>query len=152
MRNKNVWDIIGFTYHPHQKKYALIRVYSSEQNSHNSELCLSCTRCLHPDSSIFCFQCKAPRPPDWTTGNEFLDSLMMTSWKNVYSKADNYIQWVQFEQLNNIQEISDFEYTHTAEWIKETNTTGVLLKLIYGGEDAQSFDFYRVIKYLFVNN
>ena len=36
--------------------------------------------------NAFCYECKAPRSVDWTTGNKSLDSFIMESWSNVKNK------------------------------------------------------------------
>jgi hypothetical protein len=127
------------------KKYALVRAHT-KQPSCNSELCLSCTRCLHPTLKTFCFQCKAPRPPDWTSGNESLDSFIKASWENAQTKVDSYLEWIKYERLSNIETASSlkFECQQTADW---ENTKKVMLKLIDSGKNGQSFDFTKV-KYL----
>src|SRR6185369_6374997 len=70
----DVWITIGFTYDARRRQYCLLKV--------DDGVCLACTRWLDPKINAFCFNCKAPRPLDWTTGNKSLDSFIMESWKN----------------------------------------------------------------------
>ena len=65
----DVWVTIGFTYDASEQKYYLLK----EEDGHG--LCLACTHQLKPKINAFCYECKAPRPVDLTTGNKSLDSL-----------------------------------------------------------------------------
>ena len=104
--------------------------------------------------SAFCYRCKAPRPPDWTTGNKSLDSFIMKSWSMIERKVDGYIQWIEFDRLKDMQEapLLDHGCTHTANWISGLSSMEfpqplgitVILKKIVDGKNAQSFDFYQV--------
>ena len=79
---------IGFTYDESKGKYYLIKTRYGEK------LCLACTDELEPRINVFCYHCKAPAPPDWTTGNKSLDSFLVESWSNTGNKDDVYIQWI----------------------------------------------------------
>ena len=99
----------------------------------------------------FCLSCKAPRPLDWTTGNKSLDSFIMKSWSNINSTFESYyIQWIEYDRLTNIQEMSllDRGCTHAATWLELTykgdKAISVALKKIVDGQNAQLFDFYQV--------
>ena len=63
----------------------------------------------------------------------------MESWKNTESMYDAYIQWIEYSQLINVQEMTSLRHgcTHMAEW----QSTRVIFKPIV---DAQSFGFYQV--------
>jgi len=106
---------------------------------------------LNPCISTFCVECKAPNPPDWSTGNKSLDSFIMKSWKDILVIADGYIQWIEFCQLVNIQEMPLLEYgcTHMADWIGQmkdgSKTTRVTLKKIVDGFNSHLFNFSQVI-------
>ena len=65
---------------------------------------------LEPKINTFCFKCKAPTPPNWTTGNESLDSFIMESWKNMSNENDAYIQWIEYSLLTNIQEMTSLRH------------------------------------------
>ena len=112
------------------------------------ELCLACTLRLEPNTKInaFCYQCKAPQPPDWTTGNKSLDSFITESWSNVKNEYDAYIQWVEYSRLTDVREMTSLRYqcTHIASWLDPTTNEliRVTLKQI---DDTQSLDFYQVI-------
>src|SRR5438128_1332605 len=104
MLDANIWITIGFTYDEGQGKYCLIK-YSW----YDDGLCLACTSYLEPIKA-FCLKCKAPRPPDWSTGNKSLDSFIMKSWSNITSIRDSYyIQWIEYSRLTNIQKKSLLE-------------------------------------------
>ena len=106
---------------------------------------MDCVCHVHPKINAFCYRCKAPAPPDWTTGNKSLDSFIMESWSNVKDKYDAYIQWIEYSLLLNIQEMTSLRRgcTHIADWLEPTTneSTRVIFKSIV---DAQSFDFYQV--------
>jgi len=127
----DVWVTIGFTYNASKQKYYLIKGYLG--------LCLACTCRLEFRINAFCYECKAPRPLDWTTGNKSLDSFIMESWKNMNNEDDAYIQWIEYSLLLNIQEITSLRHgcTHIADW----QSMRVIFKPIV---DAQSLDFYQV--------
>src|SRR6185437_9945173 len=92
----DVWVTIGFTYR--RGKYCLIKEWNG--------LCLECTKRLNPKINAFCYECKAPQPPDWTTGNKILDSFIMESWSNVTHYCDAYIQWIEYSLLMNVREMT----------------------------------------------
>src|SRR6185312_218468 len=94
----DVWVTIGFTYRGGE--YCLVK------EEHKNGLCLACTQMFEPKIKAFCYQCKAPRPLDWTMGNKSLDSFIMESWKNTSNKDDVYIHWIEYSLLTNIQEIT----------------------------------------------
>ena len=102
---------------------------------------------LEPKINAFCYWCKAPQPPDWTTGNKDLDSFIMESWSNLECREDAYIQWVEYSQLTDVREMTSLRHqcTHIASWLDPTTNEliHVTLKQI---DDAQSLDFYQVIK------
>jgi len=81
-----------------------------------------CARLLIPKINVFCYDCKAPRPLDWTTGNKSLDSFIMESWKNTKNENDAYIQCIEYSLLINVQEMTSVhhECTHMAEWLEST--------------------------------
>ena len=105
-------------------------------------LCLACTKRLEPKINAFCYWCKAPQPPDWTTGNKSLDLFIMESWSNVIDKRDAYIQWIEYSLLSNVREMASLRHgcTHTAEWTTNELTRVTLKKIV----DDQSFDFHQV--------
>lgn len=148
MLNRKVWITVGFTYHT-ESKYAIVKVVS-KWDSCNVGLCLSCLDYLHPNINAFCLKCKAPRPLDWTTGNKKLDSFIMKSWDNVDTKADGYVQWIEFSQLKAIQRVVQLGHkcTHTADWLEDianqTQLRKVMFKKIVDGPNAHAFDFYQV--------
>ena len=98
--------------------------------------------------NAFCYECKAPRPVDWTTGNKSLDSFIMESWSNVNNFDDAYIQWIEYSLLMNVREMTSLRHgcTHIAEWLEPTThkLTRVSLKKIVGEGDDQLFDFHQV--------
>ena len=106
-------------------------------------LCRACTATFKPSMRAFCYECKAPRSLDWTTGNKSLDSFIMESWKNTNNNYDAYIQWIEYSLLSNVQMTSSLRHgcTHVADWLEPTTDelTHVTLKKI------ESFDFYQVI-------
>ena len=95
-------------------------------------------RLLKPNINAFCYECKAPRPLDWTTGNKSLDSFIMESWSNMKNVYDAYIQWIEYSLLMNVQEMTSLR-THVAEMMNES--IQVTLKQI---SDTQLHDFYQV--------
>ena len=109
----DVWITIGFTYKASKQKYCLIKEY------YGNGLCLVCTNELEPKINAFCFECKAPRPLDWTTSNKSLDSFIMKSWSNMKNVYDAYIQWIEYSRLTNIQGVTSLHHgcTHIAEWL-----------------------------------
>ena len=133
----NVWVTIGFTYHATCRRYCLIKV--------DDGLCLACTNLLLPEINAFCFNCKAPRPVDWTNGNESLDSFIMESRKNTSNMGDAYIQWIEYSLLTNVRQITSSHHscTHMAEWLEPNadELTRVTLKKIV---DEQNDHFYQV--------
>ena len=103
----------------------------------------------------FCYECKAPAPPDWTMSNKSLDSFIMESWSNTWHKYDAYVQWIKYSLLINVREMISLRHgcTHIADWLDDpiiNNRTKVTLKQIVIG-DTQSFDFHQV-NYFSVNN
>src|SRR6185312_2476761 len=108
-------------------------------------LCLACTKQLEPKIKAFCYDCKTPQPPDWTTGNKSLDSFIMESWSNVIDEHDAYIQWIEYSRLMNVREMTSLRHgcTHIAEWTTN-ELTRVSLKKIVGEGDDQLFDFHQV--------
>ena len=142
MLDKNVWITIGFTYH---KGYFLIRIKDG------IGICLGCAKHLDHRISAFCFECKAPRPVDWTTGNKSLDLFIMKSWSNTMNVFDSYIQWIKHSQLTDIQEaplLLRHDCTHTANLLvsreNENKVIKVTLKKLVDGQDSQSYDFNQV--------
>ena len=133
----DVWVTIGFTYDTSEQKYCLIEV--------DDKLCLACTKRLEPAINAFCYECKAPRPFDWTTGNKSLDSFIMESWGNMKTEHDAYIQWIEYYLLTNIQEMTSLRHgcTHIAD-LTMSGSTRVTLKMIVDEQNDQSFDFYQV--------
>ena len=97
-----------------------------EENGYG--VCLACTAAYERHINAFCYCCKAPRPLDWTTGNQSLDSFIMESWKNTSNENDAYIQWIEYSLLTNIQEMTPLRHgcRHIAEW----ELTRVTLKRI----------------------
>ena len=128
--------MFGFTYRGGE--YCLIK------EEYERRLCLACTRPLVPKIKAFCYECKAPQPPDWTTGNKSLDSFIMESWSNVNHECDAYIQWIKYSLLMNVQEMTSLRHgcTHTAEWTTNELTLVSLKKIV--GEGDQLFDFHQV--------
>ena len=66
------------------------------------------------------------------------------------------IQWIEFSQLVNMQEMPllQHECTHMAEWINPTVERSisdkgqlriVMLKKMLDGQNAQTYDFYQVL-------
>ena len=135
----DVWVTIGFTYDPRKQKYCLIKKYDG------CRLCLACMERLEPEINAFCYRCKSPRPLDWTTGNESLDSFIMESWSNMKNEYDAYIQWIEYSLLINMQEMTSLRHgcTHIAECLVPTTNklTCVTLKNI---GDEGLFDFHQV--------
>ena len=95
---------------------------------------------LNPKINLICYECKAPIPVDWTTGNKSLDSFIMESWSNMENLYDAYIRWIEYSLLTDVREMTSLRHqcTHIADW----QSTRVALKPIV--VDAQSFDFYQV--------
>ena len=132
----DVWVTIGFTYNIRKQKYCLIKA---------GGLCLACARHLEPKINAFCYECKAPRPLDWTTGNKSLDSFIMESWINMKYIYDAYIQWIEYSLLTNVREMTSLHHgcTHVAEWTTN-ELTRVTLKKIVDEQSDQLFDFHQV--------
>src|SRR6185436_1855189 len=131
---------IGFTYK--RGKYCLIKEKTE------NECCLGCTKKLSPKINAFCYECKAPRPLYWTTGNKSLDSFIMESWSNVKNEYDAYIQCIEYPLLTDVQEMTSLRHgcTHIAD-LTMNGSTRVTLKMIVDGQNAQSFDFHQVNYY-----
>ena len=136
----DVWATIGFTYNASKQKYCLIKV--------DDGICLACIHQLEPKINALCFNCKAPRLRDWTTGNKSLDSLIIKSWSNVKSKYDAYIQWIEYSLLTDVREMTSLRHgcTHVADWLEQTadEPTRVILKRIVDEQNNQLFDFHQV--------
>ena len=139
----NAWITIGFTYDANEREYCLVK------EMHELGVCLGCTEQFEYNRPAFCFWCKTPRLVDWTTGHNSLDSFLMKSWSNTKHKADAYLQWIEYSQLENVQETALLQYECTADWFESPRTTlvGVLLKTIVDGQNSQSFDFYQVKRF-----
>ena len=136
----DVWVTIGFTYNEWNRKYYLIK--------HEVGLCLACIMQLAPEIKAFCYECKSPRPLDWTTGNKSLDSFIMKSWSNTTNVDDAYLQWIEYSLLTDVQQMTSLTSRHgctrIADWLEPTANkwTKVALKQI---DDDQSLDFNQVI-------
>ena len=76
----------------------------------------------------------------------------MESWKNTENKYDVYLQWIEYTLLTNVQEMASLRHgcTHIADWSETTanTSTKVKLKRIVDGQNAQSFDFHKVIYFM----
>ena len=92
--------------------------------------------------NAFCYECKVPRPDDWTTGNKPLDSFITESWKNTRNKYDTYIQWIEYSLLTNVQKMTSLRHgcTHIADLTMNGSTRVTLKKIV----DNESFDFHQV--------
>src|SRR5438105_3459502 len=95
IRTNDVWVTVGFTYKESKQKYYLV-IENDEYG-----LCLACTCQLKPKIRAFCYECKAPRPLGWTTGNKSLDSFIIESWSNMTIQYDAYTQWIEYSLLIN---------------------------------------------------
>src|SRR5437764_13829502 len=106
---------------------------------------------LEPTINAFCYSCKAPQPPDWTTGNKSLDSFIMESWRNVENKDDAYIQWIEYSLLTNVRKMTLLRHgcTHIAEWLDADELTRVTLKKIVDERNDQLFDFHQVNQFMY---
>ena len=104
----DVWFTIGFTYDASKQKYYLIK------EEYERELCLACTKRLLPEINAFCYECKALRTFDWTTGNKGLDSFITESWKNTKNVYDAYIQWIEYSLLTDVQEMTALRHVMDA--------------------------------------
>ena len=135
----DVWVTIGFTYDTSERKYCLIK------QRDEMKLCLVCTFAYECHINTFCYWCKAPRPLDWTTGNKPLDSFIMESWSNMKNKYDAYIQWIEYSQLTNVQEMTSLRHgcTYTAD-LTMNELTRVTLKKVVDEQNDQLFDFHQV--------
>src|SRR6185312_10376650 len=127
----DVWVTIGFAYDVSKQKYCLIKV--------DNQLCLACMARLYPKINAFCYECKAPAPPDWTMGNKSLDSFIMESWSNTRNRYDAYVQWIEYSLLMNVREMTSLRHgcTHIADWLDDpiiNNRTKVTLKQIVIGD------------------
>src|SRR6185312_10348432 len=133
------WFTIGFTYAKWRGGYCLIK------KEDEIRICLACTEQLGPMINAFCYECKAPQPPDWTTGNKSLDSFIMESWSNMKNRYDTHIQWIEYSLLMNVRELTSLRHgcTHIAEWTTN-ELTRVSLKKMVGEGDDQLFDFHQV--------
>src|SRR5581483_7099565 len=100
--DRDVWIAIGFTYDAIKQKYYLIKT--------DEPSCLACANQFEPMPKTFCYDCKAPRYLKWTTGNKSLDSFIMESWKNIVRESDNYIQWIEYTLLSNVQEMASLHH------------------------------------------
>ena len=126
------------------KKYGFTRNlygYYLVKTPFDEGLCLACARVLSHEINAFCFKCKAPTPPDWTTGNKSLDSFIMESCGNVRNKYDAYIQWIQYSLFTNIQEMTSLRHgcTHIAELTMDDVSTKVTLKKIIDDFDQVNY-------------
>jgi len=108
-------------------------------------LCLACMNLLLPEINAFCFECKAPRPLDWTTSNKSLDSFIMESWKNTSNRDDVYIQWIEYSLLMNVRKMTSLRHgcTHIAD-LTMSELTRVTLKKIVDKQNDRLYDFYQV--------
>ena len=138
----DVWVTIGFTYDASEQKYCLIKERDGD------ELCLACTAAYKRHINAFCYECKAPRPLDWTTGNKSLNSFIMESWSNMKNKYDAYIHWIEYSLLTNVLNMTSLRHgcTHIAEWLDPNadELTRVTLKKIVDERNDQLFDFHQV--------
>ena len=91
---------IGFTYDVREKNYCLTKDYEERK------IRLACTRRLAHGLNTFCFECKSPIPPDWTTGNKSLDSFIIKSWSNIKHEYDTYVQWIEYFLLTDVQQLT----------------------------------------------
>ena len=136
----DVWVTIGFTYDASEQKYCLIK------EEYGDGLCLACTYTyqFEPHINAFCYNCKEPRPLNWTTGNKSLDSFITESWSNMKNKYDAYIEWIEYSLLTNIQEMTSLRHgcTHIAD-LTMNGSTRVTLKMI------ESFDFHQVNYFMY---
>jgi len=75
----------------------------------------------------------------------------MESWDNTNNQLGGYIRWIEFSRLTNMQQTPGLDYrcTHTADWSESVETEDslikVMLKKIVDAQNAQSYDFYKVI-------
>ena len=103
---------------------------------------------LNSKINEFCYECKAPRPLDWTTGNKSLDSFILESWRNVKNEYDAYIQWIEYALLMNVQQMTSLRHgcTHMAECLEPTTNvwTRVTLKKIV---DEQNDNLFHQVNY-----
>ena len=99
------------------------------------KLCLACMKRLNPTINAFCYECKAPRPVNWTTGNKSLDSFIMESWSNTKRRDDVYLQWIEYSLLTDVQEMTSLR--HGCTHIAMNGSTRVTLRKIID-------DFYQV--------
>src|SRR6185436_13760332 len=94
----------------------------------------ACTCRLEHRIKAFCFECKAPTPPNWTTGNKSLDSFIIKSWKNTKDVDDTYIQRIEYSLLTDVQQRTSLHHgcTCIADWLepKTNKLTRVTLKKI----------------------
>jgi len=113
-------------------------------------LCPACLWQLEPAINAFCYWCKAPAFPNWTTSNKSLDSFIVESWNNVKNKYDAYIQWIEYSLLTDVQQMTSLRHgcTHIAKWLEPTANEWikVTLKQIVIS-DTRSLNFHQV-KYL----
>ena len=88
------------------------------------------------------YLCKATKQLHCSTGNYFLDLFLI-------ELQNDTIQWIEFSQLTNMQEMPSLQHgcTHIAEWLTltmESKLITVMLKKIVDGQNAQSYDFHQV--------
>ena len=134
----DVWVTIGFTYNTYEQKYCLIK--------QSDDLCLACMKRLEPKINTFCYECKAPTPPDWTTGNKSLDSFIMESWNNVKNKNDSYIQWIEYSLLTGVQEMSSLSRgcTLLANWLEPTANEWIKVTLKKTVDDFHQVNYFTI--------
>src|SRR5438128_257147 len=99
------------------------------------------------------YLCKATKQLHCSTGNYFLDLFLI-------ELQNDTIQWIEFSQLTNMQEMPSLqhEYTHIAKWLESTTYKRsisdkgqlriVMLKKMLDGQNAQTYDFYQVLSSL----
>ena len=122
-----------------KRKYYLI------EECYGRGSCLACTSLLQSDIKPFCFECKSPRPPSWSTGNKSLDLFITESWRHVRYEYDTYIQWIKYSLLTDVQEMTSLRHgcTHIANWLNQRGNELIRVTLKHIS-DRQSFDFYQV--------
>ena len=96
------------------------------------------------------YLCKTSRGYCRTTDNKYLDLFLMESQNNRNKGNDSYVQWIDFSQVTNMQEMPSPQHgcthlTNLRHWSNSNMSRIVILKKIVDGQNAQSYDFYQVI-------
>ena len=105
------------------QKYCLVApqrdtydIINKETKYYNEKLCLACQKPLVVN--IFCMNCKSQYPLNWTSDDVHLDSFILESQSQTMHHYDNYLLWIKYSELRNMEKVAQLENscTHIADW------------------------------------